>query len=113
MTKDIQIPPELAKIHGQLVAQLELEHLEREEQAEIISKLSTIILDRTAIALASQLPEESMEHVNTLLESGQIDAVEAIFIKHIDPDKINKISNTVIHDTIADFRRLNEQSSKK
>ena len=108
-----QVPPEIEKIRNKLVHQLDLEHLSREDQAEVIAKLSTIILDRTAIALVSQLPEEIMDHVNTLLESGQTDAVEAIFLKHIERDKIDKIVNTVIGDTIADFKRLNSENAQK
>ncbi len=108
-----QAPPEVKEIRNKLVEQLDLTHLSREEQAEIITKLSTIILDRIAIALVSQLPEEIMDHVNTLLESGQSEAVEVIFLKHIERDKIDKIANTVIGDTIADFKRLNAEGTQR
>jgi SNF2 family DNA or RNA helicase len=108
MTENTQATmPTAQELRDKLVSELELEHLTNEEQARVISELSTIILDRLTIALISKLPEDIITHVDTLLESGQTDAVTAIIQKHV--KNIEEISNAVIYDTVAQFKAMSEQ----
>ncbi|MCD5384655.1 MAG: hypothetical protein LRZ97_01940 [Candidatus Pacebacteria bacterium] len=100
-----------AQIKARLVEDLDISHLSSEEQAKIITKMSTLILDRLTITLMAKLPKDVMPHVDTLLESGQSEAVQAIITKHV--KNIDVIANTVIFDTLAEYKAMNENSNNE
>ncbi len=89
-----------------LSKKLDIEHLNNEEQAEIILKFSSIILDRLTIELFGRLPKEILPHVKTLSDNKQIGALQAILNKHI--KDISYITEKVFAETLGEFDALKE-----
>ncbi len=93
--------PTIEQIKETLVQELGVEHLTPTEQDDIITQMSTVILDRITIAMVAELPQSEMTRVDTLLEAGQVDAVQSILTKHV--PNAQALADKIINETIGEY----------
>ncbi len=106
-----QQTPTQAEIKERLVGELNIAHLRAEEQDDIITKMSTILLDRITMAVVAELPKEEMARVDKLLGAGQTDAVQALIAKQVPnaPD----IAEVIIAETMGEYKEVIQRLSTK
>ncbi len=92
------------QITERLSRDLNIQHLSPQEQKEIITQMSTVLLDRITIALIAELPQTEMSRIDMLLEHDQTEAVQALLAKNI-PNS-NEVAEEVINTTLKEFEEL-------
>jgi Mg/Co/Ni transporter MgtE len=103
------VQPTNEEIRSRLLNDLTIEHLTKEEQDDIITQMSALLIDRITLALLSKLPKDELDRVNTLLQAHQDTAVRATLLKYIpDPDTIIE---RIIAETISEYHTLNENTT--
>jgi len=71
------------EIKAKIVAELNIGHLADEEQTEIVSGLSQVLLDGATLAVMKSVPEEELRRVDELTEAGQGEAAQALILKAV------------------------------
>jgi len=99
-----QQTPTLEQIKEKLVDELNISHLTEQEQGEVITQMSTLLLDRITMAIVGELPQTEMARVDKLLEANQTDAVQAIITKHV-PNAAD-IAEIVIAETMGEYSAI-------
>ncbi len=102
--------PTKEKIVALLANELNISHLSKQEQQDIITQMSTVILDRISLALIAELPQPEMARIDNLLGSGQIKAVQALLTKDI--PNAGKIAESVIAETMGEYHTIIAQQEQ-
>jgi len=98
------LTPTQAQIKEKLAQELNISHLSPEEQGEIITQMSTVLLDRITIAMVAELPMSQMARIDSLLEAGQTEAVQALLLKNV--PSASEIADRVILETVGEYHAL-------
>ncbi len=96
--------PNKEEVIALLSKELNISHLNEQEQQDIITKMSTVVLDRISLALIAELPQPEMARIDKLLASNQTEAVQVLLLKHI--PNIGAISESVIAETMGEYSAL-------
>lgn len=96
-----KVPLTLEDITAKLAESLAITHLTPEEQREVITAMSTVLLDRITMALLGELPPAELGHVQALLDGNQREAVQALIQKHV--PNAARVAETVISETVAEY----------
>ncbi len=99
-----QALPTQTEIKERLIKELNIAHLTKEEQDDIITKMSTILLDKITMAIVSQLPKEDMARVDTFMKNGQNDAVHALISQKV--PEIKDIVELTIAQTMGQYQSI-------
>ena len=99
-----QTLPTQTEIKERLVKELNVAHLAKEEQDDVITKMSTVLLDRITMAVVSQLPKEDMARIDTLMKNGQNDAVHALITQRV--PEIKDIVELTIAQTLGQYQSI-------
>ncbi len=96
------IEPHIAQ--KELIEQLGIQNLPEDEQLEIISGFIDGCMQQATALILSQLPEDGIKKVDGLLESGELEAVNAYIQKHV--PRAAEIMDEAIKIGIEEFKAL-------
>jgi len=99
--------PTKEQLQERFAQELDIEHLTKDEQEEILKELSKIIVERITMELMLLLPTEEFKKVDALVQTEQTADVQAIINKHI-PDAPAIIEQVVIR-ALAEFKALSQK----
>lgn len=73
------------QLRERIVAELNIGHLEPQEQEQVIDKVSEVLLKKATFEVMRRIPEDALDELDRLAVADDADAVRALVRKHV-PD---------------------------
>lgn len=110
-TQTTSFPINPDEIRARIIADLELAHLTKDEQDQIIEALGEVLLERATYEVMSRIPEDALESLDALAESSTDDAMQAAIKKYV-PD-VEEVVMRAVSEGIEEHKRLVAQEVEK
>lgn len=102
------IEPRIAK--EELSAALGIQNLPDDEQLEILTGFLDGCMQQATAVILGQLPEGSIKKVDSLLDAGELDAIQALVAKHV--PHAGEIMDETVRIGIEEFKELVKEQMK-
>lgn len=89
-----------------LVKELDLSGFDQAAQDRLIETALEALMQEVSAAVFSYIPETEYSKVEKLMEAEEMDAVQAIITKYVEPQKIAEIIEGVWETGIQNYRKL-------
>jgi len=101
----------MQELREKIINELNLGHLNAEEQSQIIDQLGAMLVERATMVLLSKVPPEEVEKVDTLLANNQQQEAQALIEMHV--PNAQEIMMRAVQDGIEEHkRRVAEMATK-
>jgi ATP phosphoribosyltransferase len=93
-----------AEIRTRIIEDLDLAHLSKDEQDQVIEALGEVLLERATYEIMRRIPDEDLEALDALAEDGTDEAMQEAIKKHV-PD-VEQVVMNAVREGIEEHKRL-------
>ena len=97
------------EVKAELIQELNLADVDKEEREKIIDELMEIVMERVAVAVLSKVPKEEYNTIDSMLDGGDTDKL-VNRLKVLVPDA-DKVAKGVISQSLNEFKELMRQET--
>jgi ATP phosphoribosyltransferase len=98
------VPLNPAEVRDRIVSELQIGHLAREEQDQIVEALGEVLLERATYEVMRRIPESEFERLDQMTESGDDEGIQKVIRTHV--PNVEEVVGQAVQDGIAEHKRL-------
>ncbi len=92
------------QLRSQIVAELNIAHLEPDEQENVINKVSEVLLKKATFEVMRRIPADALDELDRLADSDDAEAVRALVKQHV-PD-VDSVVADAAREGLEEHKRM-------